>query len=130
MCKESTELTVMRMAELLHPPVKQVNVHHLTHRCCCSCLCFVQLKATGLHWSGAMKSIKEEQQLISIKKVSSFYCNCCLSYDLLSNVKQATCCTVGVSVKIVVWPHLLPMAIILDPEGPTLPLPKFTIVTT
>lgn len=25
MCKESTELTVMRMAELLHPPVKQVN---------------------------------------------------------------------------------------------------------
>lgn len=88
------------------------TVRHLTRRCCCCCLCSVQPKATGLRWSGAMKSIKE-QQLISITKAFKSF---------------------GNSVKTVVWPHLLPMVIfvpwILDPEGPTLPLLKCTIVTT
>lgn len=75
--------------------------------------------------------MKQEQQLVSITKVFLYSpIATCLSYDLLSNVKQATCCTVGVSVKTVDWPHLLPIVILLDPEGPTLLLPKCTIVTT
>lgn len=133
MCKESTELTVMRMVELLRPLVKQVDVHHLTRRCCCSCFCFVQPKATGLRWSGAMKSIKEEQQLISMTKVFLYILIATAACHMISWAmwnKQYVAPLVSVLKLWFFWPHLLAVVIILDPEGPTLPLPKCTIVTT
>lgn len=69
MCKESTELTVMRMAERLHPPVKRVDGASPHPSLLLQLFVFRAAKGHGPSLSGAMKSIKEEQQLISITKV-------------------------------------------------------------
>lgn len=131
MCKESTELTVMQMAELLHPPVKQLNGASPHPSLLLQLFLFRAAKGQGPSLERSDEINKRRTAIDHYKSVFIFYyCNCCLSYELLSDVKQATYCTVGVSVNAVVWPHLLPMVINLDPEGPTLPLPKCTIVIT